>query len=97
VANLLELSCACGWTAQVAEGRLFAGVVKLFVCRDCRAVVDVLTWVSGHRGETQGPIAQRCPRCHGTKLVNWRRGNTRSGPCPRCGTEMKLRCVGIAD
>jgi hypothetical protein len=97
VAELLRLSCGCGYEAEVADGGLFAGVVDLFVCSDCEAVVDVLTWRSGYRGEEPGAVVPACPRCQGTNIALWREESRRSGPCPRCGREMTVESVGIAD
>jgi predicted RNA-binding Zn-ribbon protein involved in translation (DUF1610 family) len=82
---------------RVADGGLFAGVVDLYVCRECRAVVDVLTWRSGHRGQTPGSVAPACPRCGSVEIVEWREGDDQPGPCPRCGRAMTVESVGIAD
>jgi hypothetical protein len=97
VAELLDISCACGYAAKVADGGLFAGVVELFVCDDCRDVVDVLAWSSGHGGKTPGAVEPVCPSCKGTNLRRWRGGEERAGPCPRCGLMTTVTSIGIAD
>lgn len=61
MAELLRLWCECGYEVEVADGGLFAGVVDLYVCRDCDAVVGVLTWSSGYRGEEPGAVEPVCP------------------------------------
>lgn len=97
MAELLQLSCTCGYETRVADGGLFAGVVDLYVCSDCRAVVGVLTWSSGHRGESPGRVEPVCPECRGNNIDAWREDDQRTGPCPRCGDEMTVESVGIAD
>ncbi len=97
MAELLRLSCGCGYEAEVADGGLFAGVVALYICGDCEAVVDVLTWSSAFHGEEPGAVEPACSRCQGTNLALWREESSRSGRCPRCGREITVESVGIAD
>jgi hypothetical protein len=97
VAELLSISCACRYEARVADGGLFAGVAELFVCDECREVVDILVWSSGFRGKTRGSVEPVCPRCSGTSLRQWRDGEERAGPCPRCGRITTVTSIGIAD
>lgn len=98
MASLLEITCDCGYRAEVAEGGLFAGVVDLFICDDCREIVDLLVWSSGEDTTAPaGDVEPRCDRCNGTRVRRWRDGYGEPGPCPRCDRIVTLRPAGIAD
>lgn len=98
MAEMLEITCACGYRAEVAEGGLFAGVVELFVCDDCQEIVDILVWGSGYRDDIPvGAIEPRCDRCHEQRVRRWRIDEERGGNCPRCEKRVIVTSVGIAD
>jgi hypothetical protein len=98
MAELLEITCDCGYRAKVADGGLFAGVVELFTCDDCREVVDVLIWSSGHRDRSPpGEVEPRCPRCDSARVRRWREDDERVGLCPRCARPATVESIGIAD
>ena len=78
----------------MTEGGLFAGVMELFACGDCRDVIGTLVFSTGRYDiAPPGPVDPRCPHCGGRKLTPW----SAPGPCPRCGDEVQARTVGIAD
>ena len=98
MADLLEITCTCGYRAEIAEGGLFAGVMALFVCDDCHDVIGVLTWSSGSRTDTPfGPVEPRCGRCNGSNLRPWRHEDESEGTCPRCQQSVAVASIGIAD
>jgi len=99
VAELIEVTCDCGYRTTVADGGLFAGVTELFVCRDCREVVSVLVWSSGIGADAPpgGPVDPTCGQCGGTNVQAWREGENRTGVCPRCAAPLDVTSVGLAD
>lgn len=99
MASVLEITCDCGYRAEVAEGGVFSGVVDLFVCDDCREVVDLLVWRSGGEATAAPPgqVELRCDRCNGACVRAWRDGDGEPGRCPRCDRAVTLRTAGIAD
>jgi Zn finger protein HypA/HybF involved in hydrogenase expression len=61
------------------------------VCDDCAALYDVQTgWTTG--AAENKPLKVRCPKRAKHNIHKWEAG----GPCPKCGTAMKIDEGGLA-
>ena len=86
----------CGLSANVS-GQSDAGFIattETKYCRTCRELYDVLTAIAHTSEPTDETRVGHCPRCKGTELTAWRRGD----PCPRCcGTMQQAEIVTLWD
>lgn len=83
-----EFKCEkCGLAATVSGGpdRGFEAVTDTRFCRPCGEIFDVLIAVIPEAAPEDHTHIGCCPRCNGTDLMPWKRGE----PCPRCGGSVK--------
>ena len=59
------------------SGSIMAGEMYTYLCKECREIVDVLTFPHGEKAEKI-----KCPECGSEKLELW---NPIKGKCPKCG------------
>jgi DNA-directed RNA polymerase subunit RPC12/RpoP len=74
----------CGYTVEASpkgHDLTMAGEVYTYLCKECREIVDVLTFPLGEKAEKI-----KCPECGSEKLELW---NPRKGKCPKCGGKLE--------
>ena len=70
----------CGYTVEAnpkGHDLMMAGEVYTYLCKECREIVDALTFPLGEKSEKI-----KCPECGSEKLELW---NPKTGKCPKCG------------
>lgn len=85
MATYKEYQCKrCGYTVEACpegHGTVMAGEMYSFLCKECREIVDVLTFPYGEKAEQI-----KCPECGSEELESW---NPIKGLCPKCGGKFK--------
>ncbi len=82
---------SCGYSVEVCGGTDsgMAATLRTSVCRDCKAVVDILIGgpklFGGKPEKTDDPDVGCCPACKGKNVTPW----SRFRPCPKCKSRMK--------
>ena len=80
-----EYKCInCGYTVEAnpkGHDLIMAGEVYSYLCKECREIVDVLTFPQGEKAEKI-----KCPECGSENLEMW---NPVKGKCPKCGGKLE--------
>lgn len=103
--QMLDLACACGYTASVIEGELTLGESVLRRCNDCIEIVSVITTVDldadapAPRINDLLAMRGRCPRCRGKDLskTGGRLRGRNDVQCPRCRSVLHEQVRGIVE
>ena len=87
MATYKEYQCKhCNYTVDAnpdGHDLTMMGESYSFLCKDCREIVNILTFPLGKKAEKV-----ICPECGSENLTLW---NPVSGKCPRCGGERNHR------